>query len=106
MSQDLVKTEPKGITGYLNRPDMQKYLKEVIGNNRDKFVTNLVSVTNQNKALQKCTNMSLMSGALVATTLNLSLNSSFGYAYLVPFKNNKLSKEKNQNPFFFTLQVY
>lgn len=105
MSQDLVKTEPKGITGYLNAPQIQSYLKDVIGSNRDKFVTNLVSVTNQNKALQKCTNMSLMSGALVATTLNLSLNSSFGYAYLVPFKNNKLSKEKNTDVYEAQFQI-
>ena len=102
---DIVKTEPKGITGYLNAPQIQSYLKDVIGSNRDKFVTNLVSVTNQNKALQKCTNMSLMSGALVATTLNLSLNSSFGYAYLVPFKNSKLSKEKNTDVYEAQFQI-
>lgn len=102
---ETVKSEPKGITGYLNAPQIQSYLKDVIGSNRDKFVTNLVSVTNQNKALQKCTNMSLMSGALVATTLNLSLNSSFGYAYLVPFKNNKLSKEKNADVYEAQFQI-
>lgn len=102
---EIVKSEPKGITGYLNAPQIQSYLKDVIGSNRDKFVTNLVSVTNQNKALQKCTNMSLMSGALVATTLNLSLNSSFGYAYLVPFKNNKLSKEKNADVYEAQFQI-
>lgn len=82
-------TKKQGITSYLSTPQMQTYLNDVIGNNKEKFVTNLVSVTNQNKELQKCTNMSLVSGALVATTLNLSLNSSFGYAYLVPFKNRK-----------------
>ena len=79
----------KSITSYLNSSAMQGYLNDVIGNNKDKFITNLVSVTNQNKALQECTNMSLVSGALVATTLKLSLNSAFGYAYLVPFKNKK-----------------
>lgn len=82
-------TKKQGITSYLSTPQMQTYLNDVIGNNKEKFVTNLVSVTNQNKELQKCTNMSLVSGALVATTLNLSLNSSFGYAYLVPFENRK-----------------
>lgn len=82
-------TKKQGITSYLSTPQMQTYLNDVIGNNKEKFITNLVSVTNQNKELQKCTNMSLVSGALVATTLNLSLNSSFGYAYLIPFKNKK-----------------
>jgi recombination protein RecT len=91
---NLPSVNKESVTGYLNSAKMQSYLSDVIGNNKDKFVTNLVSVTNQNKDLQKCTNMSLVSGAIVATTLNLSLNSSFGYAYLVPFKNGKLSKDK------------
>lgn len=85
-----------GITKYLSSDAMQGYLSSVIGSNKDKFVTNLVSAVNQNKALQDCTNQSLVSGALVATTLNLSLNSSFGYAYLVPYKNKKLETVEAQ----------
>ncbi len=88
MSQQITETNEK-ITKYLTGSKMQEYLVSVIGSNKDRFVTNLVSAVNQNKALQSCTNQSLVSGALVATTLNLSLNSSFGYAHLVPFKNKK-----------------
>ena len=97
--------EKKGITSYLSNPQIQTYLQEVIGKNKDKFITNLVSATNQNKELQKCTNVSLMSGAIAASTLNLNLNSSFGYAYLVPFKNNKLSKEKGQDIYEAQFQI-
>ena len=89
-----VATQKVGITKYLNSDAMQGYLKSVIGSNKEKFVTNLVSAVNQNKALQECSNQSLVSGALVATTLNLSLNSSFGYAYLVPY-NKKGSDLKD-----------
>lgn len=91
-----VVTQKVGITKYLNSDAMQNYLKSVIGSNKEKFVTNLVSAVNQNKALQDCSNQSLVSGALVATTLNLSLNSSFGYAYLVPYKNNKTNTVEAQ----------
>ncbi len=94
-----------GITSYLSTPQIQSYLQEVVGKHKDKFITNLVSVTNQNKQLQKCTNVSLMSGALAATTLNLNLNSSFGYAYLVPFKNNKLTKEKGYEVYEAQFQI-
>ena len=89
-------TKKKGITPYLNSPKVQQYLKDVIGNNKDKFTTNLISVINQNKTLQECTNISLMSGAIVATTLNLSLNSAFGYAYLVPYNNKKQNIKEAQ----------
>lgn len=81
------------ISKYLNNDKMQKYLHDVLGDSKDKFVTNLISVTNQNKDLQRCTNMSLVSGALVATTLNLSLNIGFGYAYLVPYDNKKYNSQ-------------
>lgn len=105
MSNDLTKTESNSLTKYLNSQSIQSYLSDVIGNNKDKFVTNLVSVCNQNKDLQKCTSLSLMSGALAATTLNLNLNTSFGYAYLVPFKNNKLTREKGYDVFEAQFQI-
>lgn len=105
MNNEVAKTQQKGITPYLNTPKVQQYLKDVIGNNKDRFTTNLISVINQNKSLQKCTNISLMSGAIVATTLNLSLNSAFGYAYLVPFKNNKASKDAGSDIFEAQFQI-
>lgn len=85
-----VTTPPKTtIARFLSDDKNQAYLNTVIGNRKEKFVTNLVSIVNQNKTLQECTNNSLLSGAIVATTLNLSLNKSFGYAYLVPYDNKK-----------------
>lgn len=104
MSQ-IVKQGEKGITNYLSNPQIQNYLKEVIGNNKEKFVTNLVSTINQSKQLQKCTNVSLLSGALEATTLNLNLNASFGYAHLVPFKNNKATKERGYDVYEAQFQI-
>jgi len=64
----------------------QDYLNTLLNTKKDKFITNLISMVSQNPNLTECTNLSLMSGAIVATALNLSLNKSFGYAYLVPFK--------------------
>lgn len=104
MSNEIAKREDR-ITTYLNRDDIQSYLRDVIGQNKDKFITNLVSATNQNKELQKCTSLSLMSGALTATTLNLSLNKSFGYVYLVPFKNKKLSDQKHVDVYEAQFQI-
>ena len=42
MSGEVTTTAKTGITQYLNRPDMQGYLKSVIGSNKDKFATNLI----------------------------------------------------------------
>ena len=83
---NLVESNTKSITQYLNGNQMQDYLKSVLGGKKDNFITNVVSMYNQSKGLQECSQKSLVSGAIVATALNLSLNQSFGYAYLVPYK--------------------
>lgn len=92
--QQVTKAENMKMSSYLAMPTMQKHLHGVLGERKEKFVTNLVSVTSQNKVLEECTNSSVVAGAIVATSLNLSLNSSFGYAYLVPFKNKKFGNAK------------
>lgn len=94
MSNNQVATQDNAkISAYLANEKVQGYLNSVIGSRKEKFVTNLVSAVNQNTTLQTCTNQSLVSGALVATTLNLSLNKSFGYAFLVPY--HKKDKQGN-----------
>ena len=83
---EIVESNTRSITQYLGSDAMQAYLQSVLGSKKDTFITNIVSVYNQSKELQECSQKSLVSGAIVATTLNLSLNKSFGYAYLVPYK--------------------
>lgn len=84
------------MSAFLSKSGTQEYLASVLGEKKEKFVTNLASIASQDKALAECTNISVMSGAIVATTLGLSLNKAFGYAYLVPFKNKKLQKTEAQ----------
>ncbi|MGL5972454.1 MAG: recombinase RecT [Oscillospiraceae bacterium] len=85
-----------GITSYLKAPAVEGYLQQVLGSRKEKFVTNMVALVNANPALAECTNKSLMSAAIIATSLDLSLNSSFGHAYVVPFKNNKTGNKDAQ----------
>lgn len=95
-SNQLATQDNAKISAYLANEKVQGYLNGVIGSKKEKFVTNLVSAVNQNPSLQACTNQSLVSGALVATTLNLSLNKSFGYAFLVPYKKKGQDKAEAQ----------
>jgi len=81
---------------FLEKPNTQNYLQSVLGSKKERFVTNLASIASQDKALSECTNTSVMSGAIVATTLNLSLNKAFGYAYLIPFKVNEYNKQTRE----------
>lgn len=70
-------------------PNVQKMLIETVGKNKDNFVANVLSVTSNNLKLKECDSMTIISAALVAENLKLSLSPQLGYAYLVPFEDNK-----------------
>lgn len=79
-----------GITAYLTQEAVKEQINKVVGGkNGDKFVTAIVSAVNTNPALAECTNTSILSGALLGHSLNLSPSPQLGQYYLVPFKNNK-----------------
>jgi len=64
----------------------------LVGKKGDDFVTSLVSLMNQDPNLKGCTPMSLISSALQAQSMNLSLNRSLGQAWIVPFKDKKITE--------------
>ena len=79
-----------GITAYLTQEAVKDQINKVVGGkNGEKFVTAIVSAVNTNPALAECTNTSILSGALLGHSLNLSPSPQLGQYYLVPFKNNK-----------------
>lgn len=70
----------------------QNYLKNVLGENKSSFVNNLVSLVSNDKALQVCEPATVMFAGLKATSLGLPLDNNLGFAYVIPFKDNKLGK--------------
>lgn len=67
----------------------QNYLKSVLGENKSSFVNNLVSLVSNDKALQVCEPATVMFAGLKATSLGLPLDNNLGFAYVIPFKDNK-----------------
>ena len=67
----------------------------LVGKKADDFVTALVSLMQQDPELKNCLPMSLVSSALQAQSLNLSLNKALGQAWIVAFKDKKI---KDINP--------
>ena len=97
MSGVVLQDNGERLSSFLQKESTQQYISGVLGDKKNSFVTNMMSLVSQNPSLTKCTNISLMSGAIIATSLNLSLNKSFGYAYLVPFdvkEYDKVTKER------------
>jgi recombination protein RecT len=73
----------------LTNEKTQKYLSEVLGTRKASFVNNIVALVSNNVKLQECEPITLMFAALKATALNLPLDQNLGYAYIIPYKDNK-----------------
>lgn len=79
-----------GIGAYLSQDAIKTRINEVVGGqNGQRLITAIISATTANKALQECSNQSILSAALVGESLKLSPSPQLGQYYMVPFKNNK-----------------
>ena len=74
----------------------QQYLQQVLHERKSSFVNNVVALVSNNANLQECAPMSLIYAALKATALNLPLDPNLGFAYIIPYKNNKKNTTEAQ----------
>lgn len=73
----------------ITNPSTQKYLADVLGERKGSFVNNLTALVANNSMLQECEPYTVMFAAMKATALNLPLDNSLGFAYVLPYKDNK-----------------
>lgn len=82
-----------GITSFLNSVAVVGNIDQALGReNRQRFITGVISAVNTNPALQECTNQSILSGALLGESLKLSPSPQLGHYYLVPFNDKERGK--------------
>lgn len=67
----------------------QEYLESVLGERKGSFVNNLTALVANNASLQVCEPYTVMFAAMKATALDLPLDNSLGFAYVIPYKDNK-----------------
>lgn len=72
---------------FFNSPAVKQKFSEVVNGNGQQFVASLLSVVTNNNLLAKATNESIMTAAMKAAVLNLPIEPSLGYAYIVPYKS-------------------
>lgn len=70
----------------LKIPNVKKRFEDVLGLKAPQFITSLINVVNSSQDLSQVDQSSVVASALVAASLNLPINPSFGYMYLVPYK--------------------
>ena len=75
----------------VNTPSMQKLIANALHDPARcaRFTASIVSAVSVNQALQNCDKNTVISGALLGESLNLSPSPQLGQYYLVPFNNKK-----------------
>lgn len=79
-------TEQTRIEQLLDRADIKKRFFDVLGNKAVAFVSSVISAVKTNPGLITCDQMSILSSAMLAATLDLPINSSLGFSHIVPYK--------------------
>jgi recombination protein RecT len=80
------------VRALFERDDVKQKFKEMLGNRSTSFITSVLQITTQSKMLANADPMSIYQAAATAATLDLPLNASLGFAYIVPYKD----KERGQ----------
>lgn len=78
------------------KPIVQQKLIELLGKNAQSFATSVLQVVNSNDMLKNADPQTVFSAACMAATLNLPINNNLGFAYIVPFRNNKANRTEAQ----------
>lgn len=80
-------TSALSVQGYLKDPNVQKRIGELLDRRASQFTTSLLSAVNQNSMLAKCKPETVLNAALTAASMDLPINSSLGFAYIIPYGN-------------------
>lgn len=73
---------------FFNTPAVKQKFQEVLNGNERQFTASLLSIINNNKLLSRASNTSIMTAAMKAAVLNLPIEPSLGFAYIVPYKQD------------------
>ena len=83
----------RAFSTYVNKPNIQQAIINSIGEKRlPSFIAGIVTTVSNNPALQECTQNSILCGALIGESLNLSSNPALGQYYLVPYNDKNKGK--------------
>lgn len=86
MNNQVANTQQITVKQFVNMNSTKKRFEDVLGKRAPQFMSSLVSVVNSNQDLQHVEAASVINSALVAAALDLPINSSLGYMYIVPYK--------------------
>lgn len=92
MTNQIQKTNNKiTFSAFMTSTGITNKINQIIGDDKSgkRFISSIISAVSNNPMLQDCDNASILSGALLGESLNLSPSPQLGNYYLVPFKDKE-----------------
>jgi recombination protein RecT len=80
--------QPATIKTLLNNESIKKRFSELLGKKASGFISSLMQVAQNNKALATADPNSILAAAVTAASLDLPINQNLGFAWIVPVKGN------------------
>jgi len=74
---------------FLRNDSVQQRIEQLLKDRASQFTTSLLATVNTNQLLSQCKPETVLNAALTAAALDLPINSNLGFAYVIPYKNNK-----------------
>lgn len=84
-TQNQPPAEENRLSALMKTPKVQERFKEVLGDRTPVFMSSILSAYNANSGLKDAEPMSVIASAMIAATLKLPINSSLGFAHIVPY---------------------
>lgn len=85
-SNVIAQKEAKTVKGMLETPAFKKKFEEMLGKKAAGFISSIIAVTNSSNYLMKADPATVIGAAAQAAMLDLPINQSLGFAYIVPYK--------------------
>ena len=90
------KKEIKTIVDYIKLDSIVESVEKNLGSRGPQILTSILSFANSNPAIMECEPRSVYTACLTAATLDLPINQNLGFAYIVPYYNNKTKRKEAQ----------
>lgn len=87
MSNQVARRSQYSVKQLLSADAVKAKFDDVLGKKAPQFTTSLINVVNSNYQLKKVDANSVIASALVAASLDLPVNPSLGYMYIIPYGN-------------------
>lgn len=93
--QQTPKESANAIAQFLRNPTIVQRTQALLKESAGEFTAGLLSAVNANPTLALCSPVTVYNAGLTAAALKLPINNNLGFAYLVPYLNNKKMTDDN-----------